>query len=130
MREYQRAKEIDPENPNVYMRIGRLYTQLGRYDEALKELSIASKLTHGHGIICRDIAVIYKKIGMIDEAINEYKKGLRQSPFSPGLYADIGDLYFEKGLFDDALRAFKRARKINPGYPLSENGMKMLSSGE
>lgn len=45
---YNRAKELDEYNPNVYDALGKIYYILNQYDEAIKNFLIAATISSNH----------------------------------------------------------------------------------
>jgi eukaryotic-like serine/threonine-protein kinase len=95
----QRAIELDPNpgNSMPYWILGELYTQVGRYDEAIASFKKAQS-HDGSGDISAEIAWVYARLGKQKEArriLAELKSRTDSSSFSDapaaGAYAALGE---------------------------------------
>ncbi len=141
---YNRALELDPENPVINQRLGYVYTQTGELDEAkacyqkaiAREKDFAPALA-GLGYVQRRLGEdVGKQIieGMNsdersdilferDRLLNESEKLLLQAlKLSPKLVDDdgesywgiLGGLYKRRGQTEQAIEAYKRVTEVTP----------------
>jgi len=141
---YNRALDLDPENPVINQRLGYVYTQTGELDEAKtcyekaidREKDFAPALA-GLGYVQRRLGEnVAKKITddlspdersdylfERDRLLNESEKLLLQAlKLSPKLVDDdgesywgiLGGLYKRRGQIDQAIEAYKRVTEVTP----------------
>jgi tetratricopeptide (TPR) repeat protein len=110
----------DPENYFAIYKLGNLYLNNHRPDEAITTLRRAleanSSRTHpdlGNAAYSfLNMGEAYKQKGLLDEAIIQYKKVLRLAPDFPIANYDIGIAYQQKGLLDNAIAHYQHALKF------------------
>jgi serine/threonine protein kinase/tetratricopeptide (TPR) repeat protein len=71
-----RAIDLDPLNYGAYGRLGRVYGEMGRYDDAIASLEKAVALQSGNGITRRysvNFAFVYARMGRREEALQMLK---------------------------------------------------------
>jgi len=102
-RSLQRALEINPNNPDAYLRYGYFLTNVGRFDEALEKLGRARELNPLSPIAETDIGIAYIFSHRYPEAIQQLERTSAENPqFSLARWL-LGLAYEESG---DAERAF------------------------
>jgi TolB-like protein len=114
----RRARELDPNNPNVLMAIASALTCLGRLQEALPlaERSVAINPNIEGGRLT--LGQILVRLGRSEEAHAELDAADRLAPNSPWLYhaatwRSIAYLQTERP--DEALKAAEQAVRLLPG---------------
>lgn len=78
--EYNRAIAINPNDVEVYIELGRHYTDALRYDQAVIVLEKAVRVEPQHELARFSLANAFFKAGRYDEAAREYKKVLEINP--------------------------------------------------
>jgi len=114
----------EPEHPEGWMLLGRTYTTLQRYDEAVEAYEQARKYGGDSPELLIDYAdtlIAAEGGNFSDKAGEMLRKALEQQPDNPkGLWL-IGHWYYQHGDFRSALDAWQRvAPMVQPG---SENAM-------
>jgi CHAT domain-containing protein/TPR repeat protein len=111
---------------NVQMVLGRVYSDLGRYEDALtadgKALAIFEKELGADSVdvakIASNMGIVYERLGRYDEALRSYNRSLailskgRATPELANLYVNLGIVYESLGRLDDALAAEGKALRI------------------
>ncbi len=114
----------EPEHPEGWMLLGRTYTTLQRFDEAVEAYEQARKYGGDSPELLIDYAdtlIAADGGNFSDKAGEMLRKALEQQPDNPkGLWL-IGHWYYQRGDFRSALDAWQRvAPMVQPG---SENAM-------
>jgi serine/threonine-protein kinase len=90
---------------------------MGRLDEALEEMQLATALDPISSIISRDLAVIYYYRREYETALEQCDHAIELNPhFSPA-YWTLGLIQEQRGDFDESTAAFKRAVQLSPQSP-------------
>lgn len=79
---YQRAEVIEPDALAIHYNIGNTYYRLGRFDEAVQELSLVTvdKNPRRRGDAFYNLGNSFYRMGKLDEAINSYRMALLANP--------------------------------------------------
>jgi tetratricopeptide (TPR) repeat protein len=100
--EYQRALQASPHSPVILNKLGRVFIQMNRYEDALPPLKRALELDPDNG-------GSYVQLGRIHHASKNYKESqaaleeaLQINPFNPLIYRLLADVYTALG---DSARA-------------------------
>jgi len=108
--QYIKAIKIQPDLTDAYGNLGISYTQLKRYDEALKIfrhlLKTDRKNMHTNYY---NMAEIHKRQGDIDSAIDCYRKSAEINPFPIYSYQYLGEIYLKLKNWELAIKAFELA---------------------
>jgi tetratricopeptide (TPR) repeat protein len=109
-----RAIEIDPRIPSAHVNLGLVFTDLGRYPEAVAECEAALKLDSVSVEALRALASAYERSGKISEAEDVYKKALRLREGDWLTWSYLGVFYRTHGRYQDAEKPFRRVAELTP----------------
>ena len=93
----ERARELDPLSPVINVTLGEVFSQLGRFDEALAQFNKVLSIEPDYASAYFEIAVLNRFVyGKIDEGLRLHVEELRRDPNRPGTgiafaYLDLGD---------------------------------------
>jgi adenylate cyclase len=106
----EQAIRLDPFPPGIFLRnLGNAYTNVGRYEEAVKQLKRALELSPNDLFAHMSLAVTYIKLGREAEAKAESTEVLRIHPkFSLDYYAKVNPLKCQSVL-DDRISCLRKA---------------------
>lgn len=127
---YQKASELEPNNPYILTEIGLSYlsksdllTKQGEKERAVENLKLARdnfdkaiSLKVDYAPAHYQIAMIYIREEKIKEAITKLEEIKQISPFDTGLAFQLGLLYYNDNQFENARNQFERAVLIDPNY--------------
>lgn len=134
---YQRALELDPENPTTHYRLGYVYVQSGMLDKAQDHLKKALTIDEKFAPALASLGYVYRRIGeKMNESmersslLNDAERNLLEAlKISPRLVDDdgeswwgsLGGLYRRRGQVDQAIHAYEQASVVTPqsSYPFS-----------
>jgi serine/threonine-protein kinase len=92
-------------------------TPLGRIDEALEQILLASALDPVSSIIARDVAVTHYYRKDFDLALEQCDHTIELNPhFSPA-YWTLGQIQEQRRELDESIAAFQRAAHLSPRSP-------------
>jgi tetratricopeptide (TPR) repeat protein len=94
--------------------LGMLYQELGRYEEAEKEMSAALERDPYNSTALVFMGNLYLETDRIDEAAELYERVLLRDPDDIQALTNLGVYYTEKGDFDKAYEYFKLATDAYP----------------
>jgi tetratricopeptide (TPR) repeat protein len=106
-REYLRAIELNPRYPAARLWYAEYLDNMGRFDEALKEIDLAKELDPLDLIIHADAANYYYKMGESEKAIEQLKKTLELNPNFEPAHFYLANIYTGIGMYEEALREFE-----------------------
>jgi len=112
--QYEKALEIDEENPEVYQRLGYALIEAEDYERAVKTyrrwVELTPKDCHSHA----SLGFAYLRQNLTDQAMGEYEKALELCPDDPNAFVNMGKAYREAGYLLEATEVFRRAIELNP----------------
>ena len=111
---FVKVTEIDPNNPDGWVNIGRVRVQEGNLEGARTVLEKALKISPTLARANYFYARVLRQQGSYDEAISRLQMVLAQYPQDRVVQDDLGRVYFLKHQYADAMRAFEKTLAIDP----------------
>ncbi|MCX6552065.1 MAG: hypothetical protein NTY02_13875 [Acidobacteria bacterium] len=117
-REFLAAIALDPRYATArHWYTTSCLTPLGRMDEALEQILLASALDPVSSIVARDVAVTYYYKKEFDQALEQCDHTIELNPhFSPA-YWTLGLIQEQRKELDESIAAFQRAAHLSPRSP-------------
>ena len=109
-----RAVEIDKSLPSVEITLGRIYTEQGKYEQALSSFQEALERDPKNSDAYRGRAIALMDMGKTKEAELSYKKSIEAKPDYWGGYSKLGVFYFQQGRYEEAAAQFQQVVTLNP----------------
>ena len=108
---YQRAVQLAPDNYYPHFALGKMHGTLRQHEEAIQELTQASKLSEQvQNVPPEELTVIYKALGhaffrrdRVDEAIQAWKKISKLDPDDIFARIELSELFREQELYGQAI---------------------------
>ena len=130
LRSFQKAADLDPQNPYIFTEMGKIYltkadisTRLENKEQAIWNLAQAEEkfqkaieLKSDYAPAHFQIAMIYTREGRIEEAIEKLEMTKSVAPSDIGLAFQLGLLYYNSDKLDLARAELERAVAINEDY--------------
>jgi len=130
IKSYEKAAELEPNNPDIFTEIGRVYlaksdilTQQEKKKESSENLKLAQdnfemaiKLKSDYAPARFQIAMINVREGKIQDAIAKLEETQQVVPSDTGLAFQIGILYYNSNQWSSARAQFERAVLLDPNY--------------
>jgi tetratricopeptide (TPR) repeat protein/TolB-like protein len=112
----KQAIEEFPTNVDFHLELGRIYREIGKFDDALEQFEIVKELRPNKKTIYNDLGYIYAyrrdyKTGL--EYIDIYKK---MAPDEPNPFDSAGEILMLAGRLEEAIPQLKIALSINPTF--------------
>ena len=115
-KELLRAKELDPQNAQVYHFYGHYLELVGRFDEAISETKLGVQLEPTNLIINSEVGFAFYVARRPDAAIEHLRKTLELDPtFSYASY-ELAQAYEQKRAYQEAITELNRARPISADW--------------
>ncbi|MFH1460633.1 MAG: SpoIID/LytB domain-containing protein [Candidatus Omnitrophota bacterium] len=100
-----------------HLYLGSACFNLGKFDQAIHEYTLAEKIYPESKIAILNKALIYKNIRQYKNAISYYKKLLKIDP-DKIIYRNLGQAYYLSSSFDDAITCFEKALRLGHQEPM------------
>ena len=104
-REYRRAIVLNPSNADTHHWYAFLLIDLGRNEEAIKEILLARELDPLAPRKNADLGEIFFRARDYPRAVEELKKSIELFPEHSGNYLRIAHVYLQMGKYKDAIEA-------------------------
>jgi tetratricopeptide (TPR) repeat protein len=127
---YERALELDEDNPIIHYRLGYVYTQSGNLEQARQALTRALDIEAGFPPALAALGYVYRRIGekmevgierdmMLNQAESKLLEALNLSPKlvdddGESWWGSLGGLYRRRGQIGEAIEAYRQAAKVTP----------------
>jgi TolB-like protein len=131
-KELQRAKDLSPNNPQVYHFYGHYLELAGRLDEAIIETKRGVDLDPTNLILSNEFAWAYYLSHRFNEAIPLYRKNLEMDPNFVYSSYEISQTFIAKGMYREAIAELNRIRPISGDWSfiLAELGCAQAGLGK
>lgn len=110
---FKEVLERDPNNAEVYIHLGNVHRELGKYDEAIGYFKKALSFTPDETKIHDGLGNVYKSMGMVDKAFEEFKKADELDPENPSHLNNLGWVHQQKLEIDRAIAYYDRALALD-----------------
>ena len=111
---FKKITEIDPDNPDGWVNIGRVRVQEGNLTEARRVLdraiSLNPHLARAHFFYAKAL----RNQGHLDEAVSHLREVLAQYPHDRVVHNDLGRIFFLKRDYAGAVKEFDSTLSIDP----------------
>lgn len=111
---FGQVEELNPQQRDLWLEMGTVQLDLGRYDDALaslnKQLAANPKDENANTLI--GVALYDQK--KYDQAEAAFKKQIAVKPLDQDAYAYLGAVYISQKQFDKARRELEKAEVLNP----------------
>jgi tetratricopeptide (TPR) repeat protein len=108
------AAEPTPQTADEHARYGAALLSEGRWDEAIKTLTAATRINARHAEAFATLGMAYYFKGELDAAISTFQTALRLAPERLDAAHGLGLALYEKGDIDKTIAAFRAAAQLNP----------------
>lgn len=111
---FREALDIDPENADVYSRLGYAYLTAENYEMAVKSYRRYVELDPDDCKSHQSLGFAYMRQGLTDQAIVSYEKSLELCPEDPNAFTNLARAYKEGEYPLEAIEGYRRAVELNP----------------
>ena len=124
---YQKALEIEPNDPENHSKLGDISKQRGDLDQAeafyQQALEIRPNAPQNH----YKLGEISRQRGDLNQAEAFYRRALEIGPHSSENYSKLGDISQQRGDLNEAEAFYRRALEIEPNTPAVLSGLGDIS---
>lgn len=117
VRTSQRALAIDSTLAPVWVTLGIIRSDQGRYAEAIAALEHALALDGTHADAMRHLATVYRRQGDWPRAETTYRRAIALRPEYWKGYNLLGAFYYAQGQYDAAIAQYQRGLRLAPANP-------------
>ena len=120
LEQFQRLSELEPDNPENFLRLALIYRHLGQLDKAEESMLRAKQDAPGSLEVIYNEALTYRAQGRFDDAIRVLSdavaaaKGSEQPSTMAILYEQLGALFREVENYPAALETYQSLRALGP----------------
>jgi tetratricopeptide (TPR) repeat protein len=115
--------QTDPTNEEGLYRLGLVYFQLGRLEEALQQFRALIEIAPQHAIGHTQLAMVLDQMGRRQEAVKSYQAALRIFPENAAALTELGNLYMQLGKMDEGLECFQKASAAQPSHATAHHAL-------
>ena len=130
-KQYQRALELNPNDPDTHQFYANLFSVTGRHAEALAEAKRATELDPLNVRISAIEAQLLIYAGRPDEALSKLQKTFELDPHFFFAHMFAASAYIDKGMYPEAIAEARTARESSgfSTYPTAFLGYALAKSG-
>jgi serine/threonine-protein kinase len=110
----QQAEQLNDNLPEVHFVLGSVYSETGKYSEAIAELNRAISLAPSSDDGYRRLGGVYLKSGNGAQAIQAFQKAIQLNQYYWLNQNRLGNAYFQLGDYPKALQAFQQIIVLEP----------------
>lgn len=113
--DYEAAISKNADDPEAYFRLGGALSALGRREDAVKALRVASRLRPDNSVVARALSWELERLGRYDDALEILFQYMRLEPNHPSfIYQQLGRIYGRQGRLKEAFTCYLRCIWFNP----------------
>ncbi|MCE5250640.1 tetratricopeptide repeat protein [bacterium] len=120
---YRHALAVTDNNAEIQWRLGLVFLQLDKYDEAYaacgQSLKMYPYIPQAYNIMGLSLV----KRNRYDEAIAHYKKALQMKADYVEVYDNLGSALADRNMPDEAIRQYNEALRIDPDFAKAHNNL-------
>ncbi len=117
-RQFNLAKDLDPESDAAYRGLGRLFSNRGQLLEAEEAFRHAIELVPDDWKAYIALATFFYAHGRIPESIEAYKEAANLVPERPGVYLSLGAAYYLNSDYANAEGAWRKSLSLDSDQPI------------
>ncbi|MBV6621953.1 MAG: tetratricopeptide repeat protein [Rivularia sp. (in: Bacteria)] len=121
-----KAIQLQPENPNLYLIKRVILSDLKQYAQAEVAITEAIKLSP-RALFYDSRGILYRNQKKWDLALADYNQAININPEDASVYINRGNLYKDKKKWDLALADYNKAIQINPENASAYNNRGILN---
>jgi tetratricopeptide (TPR) repeat protein len=113
---YQKALQLEPQNPIILNNLCGAYGNSGRYGEAVKSCQEAIQLKPDLAEAYNNLGWSYRQMGRYQDAIQSCKQAIRLQPDLATAHYNLGNGYAALKRYQEAADSYKQAIRIEFDY--------------
>jgi tetratricopeptide (TPR) repeat protein len=116
---YERAFQLDPNDPDLLINLGLAAWQRKFKDGAVRMFSLFIAANPNSPLGYNNLACVLADMGDLSTAIEHLRTAIYRIPNDPLLWSTLGTLLAEDGRGDESLVFYQEALRLNPKVPRS-----------
>jgi tetratricopeptide (TPR) repeat protein len=113
---FQKAKEKNPQDADVWVYIGYCYGRLGYWQDAIEAYKQAIRIKPDYAEAHNNLGNAYGSLGRYQESIESCKQAISIKPDLAKAHYNLGFAYRELGHYQEAIESYKQAIRIKPDF--------------
>jgi TolB-like protein/Tfp pilus assembly protein PilF len=109
---FERARELNPNDPEVYNGLAWYLSVSGRFDEAIEMMQTAVKLDPLSRVYNNHVAWMYSDSGQVERAIEQRKKTLELDPGFVDAMDSLAEDYMRMSMYTQAIASIEKAMSL------------------
>jgi tetratricopeptide (TPR) repeat protein len=122
---YKEMIALDPNAPENYMALAKLYEDAGRYDDAEAQYSKAKQVKPNDPSVLAGLAGYYNRQGDFPKTIEALEQAAALEPNNPEGYHRVATFYWEKANKDYRLSPAQRKDYITKGLAMEDKALSL-----
>jgi tetratricopeptide (TPR) repeat protein len=122
---YKEIIALDPNSPENYLAIAKLYEDAGRYDDAEAMYTKAEQVKPNDPSVLAAKAGYYNRQGDFDKTIDALQKAAALEPNNPEGYHRVATFYWEKANKDYRLSSAQKKDYIQKGLAMEDKALSL-----
>lgn len=114
---FTQAVAAAPSSALAHNKLGTVYVDLQRWDDAFTEFSKAAQLDPRYAPAHSNLGNVYRERGRLDEAVACYQRAIAMDPDYWVAHQNLGVVFKQQGRVGDAVREFKTATRLSLRAP-------------
>lgn len=128
LKDIDKARDLDRNNPEIYFVYGIIYYALNDYDKAEENYKRALRLNSEYSEARFNLCGLYLRTESYDRAREQCRHAATDPLYQnrAAAFTNIGIAYFSQGDVNRAKENYDQALRINPSYPYTRNELGKL----
>lgn len=118
-----RALENDERSMRAYKAVGRIYSEMGKYELAIKYLEKARVINMEDVAVAVELAATYSALGEKEKAKKTYLEAIKNFPNNWIAYDGYGYFLYRNGEYNKAIDSYRKILDITPDNVLALNNI-------
>ena len=126
---YMEGVRRNPNNENIYNRLGITYARLNFYDSANETLRHAIGLNPKFSYAWNNLGSVFFLQKKINKAEKHFKKAIQLNKQESSFYINLGNLYLEKKRPQEAIAEWRKALALDPQALNKNSAVNLTAEG-
>lgn len=115
---------------NEHFKIGNIYLQFNRLDDAIHEFRKAVRLRDNLPDVQTKLGTALREKGELDEAVRVFKRAIELNQHYGPAWVELGLAYYSLGRHEDARKTWERSLEKNPDLREAKTLLRLYERGE